>query len=412
MGREAKITLLPEYEPLFHTDKRYIILTGGRGSAKSFHVADWLLKLTYEAGHVILFTRWTMISAEISIIPEFTDKIERYELEHVFDVQRNEIVNKLTGSKILFRGIQTSRGNQTANLKSIEGVTTWIIDEAEELTDEDTFDKINLSIRTSDLKNRVVMIMNPSFKTHFIYERFITVDRDDTLHIHTDYTINTDNLSDDWISEAERIKEMNPKRYRHLFLGEWLEDQEGLLWNRAIINRSRVRQAPDLVRIVVSIDPAITAKAESDETGIVVLGKDPQGNGYVLEDGSGIYTPLQWATESQRLADKWGATAYIGENNQGGDMVESTIRQVDRKRRVKLVRATKGKYLRAEPVFSMYEQNRIFHVGEFPKLEQQMITFNPESNEKSPDRVDALVHGLTELIGKSREALTPELINF
>lgn len=398
MVEKAKIKLLPEYEPLFHTDKRYIILTGGRGSAKSFHVTDWLLKLTYESGHVILFTRWTMISAEISIIPEFTDKIERYELEHVFEVQRNEIVNKLTGSKILFRGIQTSRGNQTANLKSIEGVTTWIIDEAEELTDEDTFDKINLSIRTAGLKNRVVMIMNPSFKTHFIYQRFIDLDRDDTLHIHTDYRINLENLSQDWINEAERIRKLNPTRYNHLFLGDWLEDQEGLLWNKAIIERCRLRKPPSFVRIVVSIDPAVTAKAESDETGIVVLAKDENGNGYVLEDGSGIYTPLQWANESQRLADKWNATAYIGENNQGGDMVESTIRQVDRKRRVKLVRATKGKYLRAEPVFSMYEQNRIFHVGEFPKLEQQMITFNPESNEKSPDRVDALVHGLTELL--------------
>lgn len=412
MGRKAKIKLLPEYEPLFTTDKRYIILTGGRGSAKSFHVADWLLKLTYEAGHVILFTRWTMISAEISIIPEFTDKIERYDLQHIFDVQRNEIVNKLTGSKILFRGIQTSRGNQTANLKSIEGVTTWIVDEAEELTDEDTFDNINLSIRTVGLKNRVVMIMNPSFKTHFVYERFIDAERDDTLHIHTDYRINLKNLSEDWINEAERIKELNRKRYNHLFLGEWLEDQEGLLWNKAIVDRCKVRKAPEMVRVIVSIDPAVTAKAESDETGIVVLGKDSQNNGYVLEDGSGIYTPLQWASESKRLAEKWNATAYIGENNQGGDMVESTIRQVDNSRRVKLVRATKGKYLRAEPVFSMYEQNRIFHAGEFPKLEQQMITFNPESNEKSPDRVDALVHGFTELINTSKKALQPELIHF
>lgn len=412
MGEEAKITLLNEYEPLYSQYKRYTVLTGGRGSAKSFHVADWLLKLTYEAGHVILFTRWTMISAEISIIPEFRDKIERYGLEHVFEILNNEITNRLTGSKILFRGIQTSRGNQTANLKSIEGVTTWILDEAEELTDEDTFDKINYSIRTKDLPNRVVMVMNPSFKTHFIYQRFILPERDDTLHIHTDYKINAENLSKDWLEEAENLKRLNNIRYRHIFLGEWLEDREGLLWNKLMIDRSRVLQYPRLVKIAVSIDPAITAKENSDETGIIVLARDSNNNGYVLEDGSGTFTPLEWASESKRLADKWNASEYIAEKNQGGDMVESTIRQVDKRRTVKLVTATKGKYLRAEPIFSMYEQNRIFHVGNHPKLERQMITFNPEDSSFSPDRVDALVHGFTEIINKHREPISPTLINF
>ena len=398
------IQLLPAYRPLFKKpEHRYYILTGGRGSAKSWHVAYFLIWLIHQPGHVILYSRYTLVSAHLSIIPEFIEKIELLGKEEKFRVTKTEIVHKVSESRIVFRGIKTSQGIQTARLKSIQGLTTWVLDEAEELVDKDIFDTIDLSIRQKGMDNRVVIVMNPSYKDHFVYQDYIQQERDDTIHIHTTYEDNKHNLSQSFIDGAERTRETNPHRFNHLYMGSWLEDQEGLLWNRAIINRSRIRQAPDLVRIVVSIDPAVTAKADSDETGIVVLGKDSNGNGYVLEDGSGIYTPLQWATESQRLADKWNATAYIGENNQGGDMVESTIRQVDRKRRVKLVRATKGKYLRAEPVFSMYEQNRIFHVGEFPKLEQQMITFNPESNEKSPDRVDALVHGLTEICSPTKK---------
>lgn len=402
MGK-ARINLIPKYKPLFNTDKRYILITGGRGSAKSFHVADFLLKLTYEEGHVILFTRYTMVSASISIIPEFQDKIDRYQLNHVFNVKRNEIENKLTGSKILFRGIQTSRGNQTANLKSIEGLTTWVIDEAEELTDEKTFDDISYSVRQEGMDNRIIMVMNPAFKTHFIYQRFIKQSPNNLLHIHTTYKDNEKNLDKDYIKDIESLRESNLHRFEHIFMGKWVDSQEGLLWNKAIIDRNRLKNNPELVRIIVSIDPAVTAKAESDETGIVVQGKDDKGNGYMLEDGSGRYTPNQWASEAKRLADKWQATAYIAEKNQGGDMVESTIRQVDRKRRVVLVTATKGKYLRAEPIFSMYEQNKVFHVGEFPKLEQQMVSFNPESNEKSPDRVDAMVHGFTDLLKQRTE---------
>lgn len=394
------IRLLPQYKPLFVVPPkhRYFLITGGRGSGKSFHAALFLLNLLYDENkHVILFTRWTLTSAHISIIPEFVEKIQMLNAEDHFEVKQTEIIHKVTGNRIVFRGIKTSQGTATANLKSIQGVTTWVIDEAEELVDKDVFERIDLSIRQKDAPNRVIMVMNPSYKDHFIYKDFIHTERDDTLHIHTSYLDNRINLSQSFLDQAERTKQTNPHRYEYLFLGKWLEDQEGLLWTRSIIERSRVSAHPELSRVIVSIDPAITAKADSDETGIVVLGKDSKGNGYVLEDGSGIYTPLQWASEAKRLASKRGAYTYIAEKNQGGDMVETTLRQVDKTRRVKLIQATKGKYLRAEPVFSMYENLRIFHVGEHPKLEQQMITFNPDAN-GSPDRVDALVHGFTELI--------------
>jgi phage terminase large subunit len=132
---------------------RYFIVTGGRGSGKSFAVNSILLLLTYQAGHTILFTRFTLRAASISIIPEFIEKLEILNLIDKFKITKDEIINKGNGSKIIFRGIKTSSGDQTANLKSLQGITTWVMDEAEELNDEDIFDKIDLSVRNKIQEN-------------------------------------------------------------------------------------------------------------------------------------------------------------------------------------------------------------------------------------------------------------------
>ena len=157
---------------LLGSDSRYFVITGGRGSGKSYSLNSFLLLLTYESGHVILFTRYTLTSANVSIIPEFIDKIDRADLSNDFYITKDEIVNLKTGSKILFKGIKTSSGTQTANLKSLAGVTTFVLDEAEELVDEDVFDKIDLSVRHNTKQNRVILILNPVTKEHFIYKRF------------------------------------------------------------------------------------------------------------------------------------------------------------------------------------------------------------------------------------------------
>lgn len=392
------MNLLSNYQSLFFENPkyRYWLVTGGRGSAKSFHISVFTLNLTYEPGHIILFTRWTLVSAHISIIPEFIEKIELLGKEDDFEITNTEITNIKTGSKILFRGIKTSQGTATANLKSIAGVTTWILDEAEELVDEDIFDRIDLSIRSKSKINRVILIMNPSYKSHWIYKRFIE-DKADKYHIHTTYKDNIMNLSQSFIDQALTVRNQNEIRYRHLFLGDWLEDAEGLLWNQSIITRSRIQTKPHLKRVVVAIDPAATSNLDSDETGIVVCGIDLQGNGYVIEDLSGKYSPNEWATVSIQAYKNWNADCIVAEKNMGGDMVESVIRSQGFKDRIKLVTATKGKFVRAEPVYGLYEQNKIFHVGNFPILENQMITFNPEKG-SSPDRVDAMVWAFTELM--------------
>ncbi len=232
------ITIKQKYKAL-GSDSRYYIVSGGRGSGKSYSVNLFLLLLTYESGHVILFTRYTLTSAHVSIIPEFIDKIQTANLEQDFYITKDEIINLRTGSKILFKGIKTGSGTQTANLKSLAGVTTWVLDEAEELVDEDIFDKIDLSIRHQTIQNRVVLILNPATKEHFIYNKFFeskgveegsNITSGDTTYIHTTYLDNKENLSQSFIDQIERMKGQNPKKFQHVVLGGWLDKADGVVF--------------------------------------------------------------------------------------------------------------------------------------------------------------------------------------
>lgn len=225
---------------LLGSDSRYFVITGGRGSGKSYSLNSFLLLLTYEVGHVILFTRYTLTSANVSIIPEFIDKIESADLSNDFYITKDEIVNLKTGSKILFKGIKTSSGTQTASLKSLAGVTTWVLDEAEELTDEEVFEKIDFSIRTKGVQNRVLLVLNPATKEHFIYKKFFedkgiqagaNLVKGDTTYIHTTYLDNIENLSESFVSQIENIKQRRPEKYKHQILGGWLDKAEGVIFN-------------------------------------------------------------------------------------------------------------------------------------------------------------------------------------
>jgi len=232
--------------PIIENDSRYFIVSGGRGSGKSFSVNALLVMLTYEAGHVILFTRYTLTSAYISIIPEFLDKLEQFgSIEH-FYITKDEIINKKTGSKIIFRGIKTSSGDQTANLKSLQGITTWVVDEAEELTDEQKFDTIDLSVRQQGKSNRVILILNPTTKEHFIYRRFFeergvqegsNTQKENTTYIHTTYIDNIDNLSKSYIDQIDQMRKRRPEKYKQQMLGAWMSKAEGVIFNNWSIGK-------------------------------------------------------------------------------------------------------------------------------------------------------------------------------
>lgn len=232
MSEQPTIVISPKYKSLWQSDARYHIITGGRGSGKSYTVALFLLTTTFEEGHVILFTRYTLVSAKTSIIPQFIEVMESmgYSSDH-FDVTQDQIVNKQTGSKILFKGIKTSSGVQTAALKSLTGVTTWVLDEAEELVDEDLYQKIDYSVRVKGIKNRVILVMNPTTKEHWIYQKYFeSGDYPNTNYIHTTYLDNIDHISEDVVSEYNLLKESNIKRYNHIVLGGWLDKAEGVIF--------------------------------------------------------------------------------------------------------------------------------------------------------------------------------------
>lgn len=191
--------------------------------------------------------------------------------------------------------------------------------------------------------------------------------------------------------------------------GEFLEDIPGALWNRDMIDSARLKEAPeDLERVFVSVDPAASSEERSDETGIIVVGlaRDADGyaRGYVLEDASLRGSPEEWAKKAVSLYRKWSADKIIAEKNNGGEMVSSVIRSVDRAVPVELVHASRGKIVRAEPISALYEQGRIHHIGTFDLLEDQMCMFSIDnvrnSSTGSPDRVDALVWGLTKIFDK------------
>jgi phage terminase large subunit-like protein len=186
---------------------------------------------------------------------------------------------------------------------------------------------------------------------------------------------------------------------------ELLDDVPGALWSGARLEELRwpvYKSVPDLVRIVIAIDPATTSGEDADETGIIVAGKDARGHGYVLGDTSGRYPPTDWARLAISLYRQHKADRVVAEVNNGGDMVEATLRMVDPNVAYTAVRATRGKVVRAEPVAALYEQGRIHHIGAFPTLEDQMCGFTPDLDRKtagfSPDRVDALVWALTDLL--------------
>lgn len=237
----SKVKVLEKFKPLYTFDGRYIIITGGRGSAKSFSVSVFILILIFKQyNEVVMFTRKTMTSAHKSIIPEFIEKIELLGLEEYFLVTKTEIKCLVTGSSIIFAGLQSSSGDNTANLKSLAGVTTWILEEGEELTDEDTFDRIDLSIRKMGVQNRVILIMNPATKEHFVYKRYFesagieagsNTSTESTLYIHTTYLDNIKNLSQSFIDRANHMKETNPEKYNHIMLGGWLNRAEGVIFD-------------------------------------------------------------------------------------------------------------------------------------------------------------------------------------
>lgn len=286
-------------------------------------------------------------------------------------------------------------GDEPDQLRGPQHDAAWLDELAKYRYAEETWSNLDLGLRLGESPQAVITTTPRPVQImrELVADELVTVTRGSTY----------DNLQNLAESFAKRIVE----RYEGTRLGrqelhaEILDDVVGALWSREMIDAHRLRETPPhFERIVVGVDPAVTSGEDADETGILVAGMI--GNrGYVVEDLSGQYTPQEWAIQAIKAYYKYNADRIVAEVNQGGDMVEHTIRTVDRNVSYKAVRAARGKILRAEPIAALYEQGRIHHCGTFAALEDQLCMYTHESRD-SPDRLDALVWALTDLmIGKN-----------
>ena len=270
---------------------------------------------------------------------------------------------------------------------------------------EDTIDNLEYGLRLGDNPRALYTTTPRPLK---LLKQML---KDKSVHVTRGSTYdNIGNLAEKFINLVVRKHEGTRKGKQELH-AELLDDTPGALWTRNDIENFRISHEAhptEFRRIVVAIDPAVTSKEESAETGIVVVATGFDDHGYVLEDLSKQYSPSEWADAAILAYEKYEADCIIGEVNNGGDLVEHTIRTQPKGKAVhyKAVRASRGKRTRAEPISSMYEQGKMHHIGRFPDLEDQMCEWNALANEASPDRMDALVWGFTELF------ITPEIEGF
>jgi len=261
---------------------------------------------------------------------------------------------------------------------------------------EETFDNLLLGLRLG--QNPLCIVTSTPRPTRFLMDLEKRTDkrgRPSTVTTRGRTQDNFKNLSPVFISTIIS-KYQGTRLGRQELEGEFLSDNPEALWKRKDIDDNRVTSIPQLVYVVVGVDPAVTSKEGSDDTGIIVTGKGANGHGYVLGDYTVHDSPKKWAEAAITAYNLHKANTIVGEVNNGGDLVEMNIKTVNSMIPFESVRASRGKAVRAEPISALYEQGRIHHFGTFPELEDQMAEWVPGSG-KSPDRVDALTWSLSSL---------------
>ncbi|MDD3585636.1 MAG: phage terminase large subunit [Thermoguttaceae bacterium] len=269
--------------------------------------------------------------------------------------------------------------------------------------------KTRIAQKVTGWRNRFFYDCNPPRKHHWVYKVFVLYQTPNKVAIanpeqYVSMKMNpADNAENVSSSYLDILANLKGDSYKRFCLGEFTDDNENALWKRTtMIDPFRALSAPaDLERIVVGVDPAVTASEQSDLTGIVIAGKkrkfDGRSHYYVLDDVSLSGTPSEWARVVHAVFEKYQADRVVAEVNQGGDLVTSVLRQINANLPIHAVHATRGKIVRAEPIAALYEQGLVHHVGELNELEDELTSYTGDTSESSPDRMDALVWALTEL---------------
>lgn len=362
----------------------------GRGAGKTRSAAEWVRQESEHAAHIALVAptagdcRDIMVEGEAGLL-------------NVFPPGERPVYEPSKRRVKFYNGSQATlySADEPDRLRGPSHHAFWADEIASWKQSQDAWDMLMLTLRLG--KARGVATTTP---------RPIKLVRDLVARADKDVAITKGTTYDNLHNLAPAFQQQIIQQYEGTRLGrqelnaEILDDVPGALWTRGLIEQQRIREQPDMRRIVVAVDPAASNTEDSDHTGIVVAGLGTDGMGYVLADESMRGTPAQWAAKVCELFDKWQADRIIAEKNQGGDMVTHTIQSHDRSAPVKLVHASRGKRARAEPVSALYEQQKVHHVGAFELLEDEMCTWDGGGD--SPDRMDALVWAMTELLVEKR----------
>jgi len=380
--------------PLLNGDRgkpRYRGAKGGRASGKSHFFGEAVIeRLIEEPNTKIICIREVQKSLEFSSLQLLKDKINKMGVGHYFEIQKNRIMTVNGKGIVIFQGMQD---HTAESVKSLEGFDVAWVEEAQSMSNR-SLELLDPTIRKEG--SELWFSWNPNLDTDPVEQIF--KNNDNAVLVHVNYLDNPF-VTDATKEMAERTRANNVLKYNHIWLGDYMKEIEGALWNGDMLQASRVNkdEIPDLTRIVVAIDPSVTGNAKSDETGIVVAGRTANDDTYyVLEDCSLRGTPDQWIRKAVVKYHEYQADRIIAEVNNGGDLVENLLRNTDKNVSYRSVRATRGKMLRAEPIAALYENKKVFHAGKFSELEEQMIFYNGRGN-VSPDRLDALVWAITDL---------------
>ena len=428
---------------LSQKQQRYTLLYGGGGSGKSFVLCyAMIMRALTIPNSVHGVFRETGVSLRNSLFNDtFRQVLAKLDDGALLkpdnkDLKINQTVMEYefsNGSKIVFSGLEA------ANMERLYGMeysTIWI----NEVSQIHSFSPIisTLIFRLRQNRNDLSGIpasrcfwfdCNPPKKRHFIYKRFIKklddnsnpiTNPDDWKALKMNTVDAVDIIGQEYIDQMSA--NLSLAEQRRMIHGEFLDDNDDSLfpfetidaWRKVLptdeeeAEKEMKRFLSTLTRVVISVDPATTANKNSDATGIVVCAMNEIGHAYVLEDATMKGRPEQWARKVSELYEKWNATLVVAEKNQGGDMVETTLRSAGLSNMpVKLIHARVGKLPRAEPVSALYEKGLVHHFGIHRELEDQMESFTHDYNpskQGSPDRLDALVHGITELLISRKKA--------
>ena len=394
----AEVGVIPPFKK-FRVKSRYKAAFGGRGSGKSRFFADAaIFNALNVSGLRVLCVREVQKSLKESAKRLIEDEIRAQGVEHLFNIKTTEI-DTPGGGTIAFAGMQDHTAD---SIKSYEGFDVAWVEEAQTLSAR-SLELLRPTIRKAG--SELWFSWNPRSASDPV-DAFFRGEKPPQNAVITKVNYNDNPFFPKELEEERLLDyEANPQRYGHIWLGEYEPAVVGAIWDRATIHSGRLSDAPVLNRIVVAVDPAVTSPEtgqDPDEHGIIVCGLGEDQRGYVLDDVSRRGSPHQWATAAIAAYDQHEADAIVIEINQGGDMVRHTLESIRPGIRIIEVRATRGKHVRAEPISALYSLGRMSHVGSYPELEAQMcqMTAAGFEGEGSPDRVDALVWGFTELFPK------------